>query len=39
MGQIMRDVRAVGAELQEFNGDSDHGHLLVNFPPTVEVCR
>lgn len=34
--QIMRDVRAdFGAELAEFHGDTNHVHLLVNFPPTV----
>ena len=29
----------VGAELAEFNGESDHVHLLVNFPPTVEIAK
>ena len=29
----------VGAELVEFNGESDHVHLLVNFPPTVEIAK
>jgi putative transposase len=26
-----------GAELREFNGDDDHGHLLVKCPPTVSA--
>jgi putative transposase len=38
--EIMRDVCAdFGAELREFNGEPDHVHLLVNFPPTVTVSR
>ena len=36
----MRDVCAdFGAELAEFNGDTNHVHLLVNFPPTVTVSQ
>ncbi len=27
------------AELVEFNGEADHVHLLVNFPPKVSVSR
>lgn len=27
------------AELAEFNGEQDHVHLLVNFPPKVAVSR
>lgn len=27
------------AELVEFNGDANHIHLLVNFPPQVAVSR
>lgn len=26
-------------ELVEFNGERDHVHLMVNFPPTVAVSR
>ena len=26
-------------ELVEFNGEADHVHLLVNFPPKVSVSR
>lgn len=38
--QVMRDVCAdFGAELREFNGESNHVHLLVNFPPTVTISR
>ena len=25
------------ADLREFNGQADHGHLLVNYPPRVSV--
>lgn len=25
--------------LEEFNGETDHVHLLVSFPPTVELSR
>ncbi len=27
------------AELVEMNGERDHGHLLVNYPPTVSASR
>ena len=27
------------AELAEFNGEADHVHLLVNYPPKVAVAR
>ena len=38
--EIMRDVCAdFEAELVEFNGESNHVHLLVNFPPKVAVSR
>src|SRR5215471_20359433 len=34
----MREVRAdLGAELAEFNGEPEHVHLVVNFPPTVAI--
>jgi Transposase IS200 like len=40
MQQIVRDVCAdFGAELGEFNGQANHVHLLVNFPPTVAISR
>jgi Transposase IS200 like len=40
MEEIMRDVCAdFRAELAEFNGESGHVHLLVNFPPTVAISR
>ncbi len=29
----------VGWELVEFNGETEHVHLLVNFPPTVALFR
>lgn len=36
----MRDVCAdFGAELYEFNGESDHVHLLVHYPPTVTLSK
>ncbi|MFF5207716.1 IS200/IS605 family transposase [Streptosporangium sp. NPDC000396] len=40
MGEIMRDVCAdFETELREFNGESDHVHLLVNFPPKIALSR
>ncbi len=40
MEQIMRDVCAdFEAELVEFNGEDNHVHLLVNYPPKVAVAR
>jgi putative transposase len=40
MEQVMRNVCAdFSAELAEFNGESNHVHLLVNFPPTVAISR
>jgi putative transposase len=36
--QIMRDVCAgLGAELREFNGETDHVHLLVRYPPSLAL--
>ena len=36
----MRDVCAdFGCELAQFNGESQHVHLLVNFPPTAAISR
>jgi putative transposase len=38
--EIMRDVCAdFETELAEFNGESNHIHLLVNFPPKVALSR
>lgn len=40
MEEIMRAVCAdFGTELAEFNGEANHVHLLVNFPPTVALSR
>ena len=40
MEEIMADVCAdFGCELVELNGEADHVHLLVNFPPTVSISR
>jgi putative transposase len=40
MEQVMRDVCAdFETELAEFNGESDHVHLLVNFPPKVALSK
>jgi putative transposase len=37
---ITQDVCAdFGAELREFNGEEDHVHLLVRYPPTVTLSR
>ena len=38
--RIFADVCAsFGCRLEEFNGETDHVHLLVSFPPTVEISR
>lgn len=38
--RIFRDVcESFDCRLEEFNGETDHVHLLVSFPPTVEVSR
>ncbi|MER7988485.1 IS200/IS605 family transposase [Streptomyces noursei] len=40
MEEIMRDVCAdFETELVEFNGEANHVHLLVNFPPKVAVSK
>ncbi|MGX1364915.1 putative transposase [Streptomyces canus] len=36
--EVMRDVCTdFGAELREFNGERDHVHLLVHYPPKVAI--
>ena len=38
--EIMADVcRDFGAQLREFNGEDDHVHLLVHYPPKVQLSR
>ncbi|GAB2448297.1 IS200/IS605 family transposase [Streptomyces incanus] len=38
--EIMRKVREdFEAELKEFNGERDHVHLLVHYPPKVAVSK
>ncbi|MGP3979577.1 IS200/IS605 family transposase [Streptomyces sp. KR80] len=38
--EIMRDVCAdFETKLTEFNGETNHVHLLVNFPPKVAVSK
>lgn len=38
--QVMRDLCAdFGAELREFNGEPDHVHLLIHYPPTIALSR
>lgn len=40
MEEIMREVCAdFECELVEFNGEDNHVHLLVNFPPKVALSR
>lgn len=40
MEDIFRDVcESFNCHLEEFNGETDHVHLLVSFPPTVEISR
>lgn len=44
-GEVLADLRGIfaavcqdfGAELVEFDGEDDHVHLLVNYPPKVSV--
>ncbi len=31
--------RKFGCELVTFNGEDDHVHLLINFPPTVQLSK
>lgn len=46
-GQVLIDLQEIfsnvcddfGAELIEFNGERDHVHLLVHYPPKVAVSR
>jgi len=36
----MREVCAdFGAELREFNGEDDHVHLLVHYPPKIALSK
>ena len=38
--QVMSAVcEDFGCELVEFNGEEDHVHLLIRFPPTVQLSR
>lgn len=38
--QIMRDVCVdFEAELRDFNGEPDHVHLLVHYPPKVQLSK
>ena len=37
---IMRNVcQSFGAQLREFNGEGDHVHLLVHYPPKVALSK
>jgi putative transposase len=39
ISESMTDVcRDFGATLQEINGEDDHVHLLVDYPPTVQLA-
>jgi Transposase and inactivated derivatives len=38
--KVMREVcEIMEAELVEFNGESDHVHLLVNYPPKLQLSK
>jgi putative transposase len=38
--QVMADVCTdFGAELAEFNGEDDHVHLLVRYPPAIALSK
>ena len=34
-----RVCASFNVELSEFNGEADHVHLLVDFPPSVELSK
>ncbi|MGP3981444.1 IS200/IS605 family transposase [Streptomyces sp. KR80] len=36
MGEVCRDFEA---ELKQFNGEHDHVHLLVHYPPKVQLSK
>lgn len=37
---VMRGVCAdFGATLADFNGEADHVHLLIDYPPTVQISK
>jgi len=36
---FVKICRNFDAELVEFNGESDHVHLLVNYPPKIAISR
>jgi putative transposase len=37
---IMREVcESFGAQLHEFNGEGDHVHLLVHYPPKIALSK
>lgn len=37
---IFRDIcQSFEAELQEFNGENDHVHLLLNYPPKISLSK
>lgn len=38
--EIMRDVcESFEAELREFNGEGDHVHLVVHYPPKITISK
>lgn len=40
MESVFQDVcKDFEAELKEFNGEGDHVHLLINYPPKVSVSK
>ena len=40
MEQIFKDICCgFEAELMEFNGEEDHIHLLINYPPKMTVSK
>lgn len=40
METVFREVcKDFNAELKEFNGEHDHVHLLVNYPPKVAISN
>lgn len=40
MEQIMREIcQNQDVEMEEFNGESDHVHLLISYPPKVQISK
>lgn len=36
--EMSRVAESLGSELEEFNGEADHVHMLVSLPPTLSIA-